>query len=66
MAKKMTNFLGHCFLSPQIAWFSSPEAKRQGYDLAKLRFLGQIRWFPLLKFDHPQRFVSISEVRQCN
>lgn len=64
MAKKTNNFLGHCCFLPQIARFSLPSAKRQGDDLAKLRFIGQEYLFSWLKSDGPQRFVSMAFYRQ--
>ena len=51
MAKKMNNFFGHCYLSPQIARFSLPKAKRQGDDLAKISFLCQLSPFSWLNSD---------------
>ena len=55
MAKKMNDFLGHCFLSPQIARFSWLNY----VFLAKLRFLGQEYLFSWLNSNSPLRFVSI-------
>ncbi len=50
MAKKMNNFLGHCFLSPSNSLVF----------LAKISFLGQFLLYSWLKSNHPLTFVCTS------